>query len=185
MDTKHLTLIGAVKAAGDGATFEGWASTSALDRQGDVIEPAAFARSLPAFLANGPIYWQHAEAYDPLAKPIGKAVGARIADNGLYLTAQWAKTTEAEEVRQLVLDGIVSRLSVGFTPRQMHRDSALGHNVITDLDLLEVSVVAIPANDEARITVAKALDWLDHVAGDDPPVVANAARRRRVITSLR
>lgn len=185
--SEKMALVGAIKAAPAAATFEGWASTSALDRQGDVIEPSAFARSLPAFLDNGPIYWQHAEAYDPLAKPIGKAVDARIADAGLYITAQWAKTAEAEEVRQLVLDGIVSRLSVGFTPRQMHRDSALGHNVITDLDLLEVSVVAIPANDGARITVAKALDWLDHVHGD-APVVADATvarRRRRVITSLR
>jgi len=187
-ESDKMALVGAVKAAAGAPTFEGWASTSALDRQGDVIEPSAFARSLPAFLDNGPIYWQHAEAYDPLAKPIGKAVDARIADAGLYITAQWAKTAEAEEVRGLVLDGIVSRLSVGFTPRQMHRDSALGHNVITDLDLLEVSVVAIPANDGARITVAKALDWLDHVHGDDPGVVADATvarRRRRVITSLR
>jgi HK97 family phage prohead protease len=169
IETKMM-LVGAVKAAGAG--FEGWASTASLDRQGDVVEPSAFARSLPEFLANGLIFWQHAHAFDPLAKPIGKATSARIADSGLYIEARWADTPEAQEVRSLVVDGIVNSLSIGFTPRQMHRDSALGHNVITDLDLLEVSVVAIPANSEARIVAAKS--YLAHTT----------ARRRRVISGL-
>lgn len=168
-----MLLTGAIKAASDTYTFEGWASTSALDKQGDVIEPTAFARSLPAFIDNGPIYWQHEEAYNPTAMPIGKAMSARIADNGLWIVARWANTDQAQEVRQLVMDGIVSRLSVGFTPIQMHRDSALGHNVITEADLLEVSVVAIPANDEARIVAAKA--WLDHRV---------SPRTKRIITSI-
>lgn len=178
---EKMMLVGAVKALGpevDG--FEGWASTSSLDRQGDVVEPSAFARSLPAFLANGLIYWQHAHAFDPLAKPIGKATDARIADSGLYLKARWASTPDAQEVRGLVVDGIVNSLSVGFNPVQMHRDSALGFNVITDLDLLEVSICAMPANTEARITSAKF--YLAGVAlAGDPAFV----RRRRIITTLR
>ena len=170
-----MLLVGAIKAAGDTNTFEGWASTSALDKQGDVIEPSAFAKSLGRFIDNGPIYWQHEEVFNPLAMPIGKAMDARIADNGLWIVAKWANTEQAQQVRGLVLDGIVSRLSVGFTPVRMHRDSALGHNVITEADLAEVSVVAIPANDEARIVAAKA--WL---TGHEP-----APARRRVITSIR
>lgn len=169
-----LHLVGAVKAIAEGAQFEGWASTSDLDRQGDVVEPSAFARSLPAFLRNGPIFWAHAEAYDPLAKPIGKAVDGRIERDGLWIRAKWASTPEAEEVRSLVLDGIVNSLSIGFNPVTMHRDKQTGVNVITDLDLLEVSVVTIPANPAAVITAAKHLAEL-------PPRV----RRNRVITRLR
>jgi uncharacterized protein len=158
-----MMLVGAVKASStDG--FEGWASTADLDRQGDVVEPSAFARSLPAFLRNGPIFWAHAEAYDPQAKPIGKAVDGRIMDGGLWIAAKWASTAEAEEVRSLVLDGIVNSLSIGFNPVKMRRDAATGVNVITDLDLLEVSVVTIPANPAAVITAAKHLAELPAAA---------------------
>lgn len=171
-----MLLIGAVKAASaDAPTFEGWASTSALDHDGDVVMPSAFAESLPAFIDNGPIYWQHEERFNPTAMPIGKTVDARIADNGVWIVARWAKTPQADEVRGLVLDGIVGRLSVGFVPRQMRRDAS-GVNVISKADLFEVSVVALPANPEARIVVAKAHDWLDH----HEPLVP----RRRVITRI-
>jgi HK97 family phage prohead protease len=170
-----ITLVGAVKASTiDSATFEGWASTSDLDRQGDIVEPAAFVRSLPAFLRNGPIFWSHAEAYDPTAKPIGKAIDGRISDGGLFIKAKWANTPEAVEVRSLVTDGIVNSLSIGFNPVQMHRDASTGVNVITDLELLEVSIVTIPANVGAVITAAKHLAELPAV---EP-------RRKRAISRL-
>src|SRR3990170_2598533 len=146
-------LVGAVKAAGAG--FEGWASTSQLDRQGDIVLPEAFASSIEAFRANGPIFWGHAEIHDPLAKPIGRATDAVIRDGGLHIKARWAQTAEAQEVRGLVTDGIVSTLSVGFNPKMA--ETRGGVNYITDLELLEVSVVAIPANIGAVITAAKTL----------------------------
>src|SRR3990172_4694249 len=141
-------LVGAVKAAGAG--FEGWASTSQLDRQGDIVLPEAFASSIEAFRANGPIFWGHAEIHNPLAKPIGRATDAVIRDGGLHIKARWAQTAEAQEVRGLVTDGIVSTLSVGFNPKMA--ETRGGVNYITDLELLEVSVVAIPANIGAAIT---------------------------------
>jgi len=146
-------LVGAVKAAGAG--FEGWASTSQLDRQGDIVLPEAFASSIEAFRANGPIFWGHAEIHNPLAKPIGRATDAVIRDGGLHIKARWAQTAEAQEVRGLVTDGIVSTLSVGFNPKMA--ETRGGVNYITDLELLEVSVVAIPANIGAVITAAKTL----------------------------
>lgn len=150
----QITLVGAVKA-GSPVGFEGWASTSQLDRQGDVVLPSAFAASLPAFLANGPIFWNHAEVHDPLAKPIGRAIGAEIKSGGLYIKARWASHAEAQEVRSLVTDGIVSTMSIGFNP--IHSEVRGGVNVIDQLELMEVSVVAIPANIGAVITASKTL----------------------------
>ncbi len=147
----NVTLIGAVKAGPVG--FEGWASTSQLDRQGDIVLPSAFASSLPAFKANGPIFWNHAEVHDPLAMPIGRTMDAEIRDGGLYIKAKWASHPEAQTVRSLVTDGIVSTLSIGFNP--IHSEMRQGVNVIDQLELMEVSVVAIPANTGAVITTAK------------------------------
>lgn len=149
----NVTLVGAVKAGGAG--FEGWASTSQLDRQGDIVLPSAFAASLPAFKANGPIFWNHAEVHDPLAMPIGRTTDAEIRDGGLYIKARWANTTQAQEVRQLVTDGIVSTMSIGFNPISSVVKG--GVNYIDQLELMEVSVVAIPANTGAIITTAKSV----------------------------
>lgn len=149
-----ITLIGAVKAAGAG--FEGWASTSQLDRQGDVVLPQAFAKSLDAFRANGPIFWNHAEVHDPLAKPIGRATDASIREGGLYIKGRWASTPEAQEVRSLVTDGIVSTMSIGYNPVGGGYMKA-GTHVVDDLELMEVSIVAIPANPGAVIIAAKRL----------------------------
>lgn len=161
-----ITLVGAIKA-GSAAGFEGWASTAQLDRQGDVVQPSAFASSLPAFKANGPIFWNHAEVHDPLAMPIGRTTDAEIRDGGLYIKARWANTPQAQQVRQLVTDGIVSTMSIGFNPISS-RPGKGGINVIDDLELMEVSVVAIPANTGAIITAAKTLtDISTKDAADD------------------
>lgn len=157
MDT--VTLVGAIKAGTAPSGFEGWASTSQLDRQGDIVLPEAFAKSLPAFKANGPIFWNHAEVHDPLAKPIGRTTDAEIRDGGLYIKARWASHAEAQEVRSLVTDGIVSTLSIGFNP--ISSQIRGGVNVIDQLELMEVSVVSIPANTGAVITAAKTLAGLD------------------------
>lgn len=173
-------LVGAVKAL-QADMFEGWASTASLDRQGDVVLPDAFRSSLDSFLSNGPIYWNHAEMSDALAKPIGRAVSAKILSDGLYIKAKWARHAEAREVKDLVDDGIVKSLSIGFRPRDARKGEG-GSNVITDLELLEVSVVAIPANPSAVITASKTLDGIAPPIPDDPPP---PTKRRRVIVRNR
>lgn len=150
-----ISLVGAIKATG-ASGFEGWASTTQLDRQGDIVLPEAFAASLPAFRANGPIFWNHAEAHDPLAMPIGKTTDAEIREGGLYIKARWASHAEAQTVRQLVMDGIVGTLSIGYN--EVHSVLRDGVNFVDELELMEVSVVPIPANTGAIITAAKTLE---------------------------
>jgi HK97 family phage prohead protease len=164
---EQVTLVGAVKS-GSAAGFEGWASTNQLDRQGDIVLPSAFQASLPAFKANGPIFWNHAEVHDPLAMPIGRTMDAEIKEGGLYIKARWASTPEAQQVRSLVTDGIVSTMSIGFNPISSVVKG--GVNYIDQLELMEVSVVAIPANTGAVITAAKTL-----AAFNEPAVTKDSA----------
>ena len=144
------TLIGAVKAAGFSG-FEGWASTTQLDRQGDVVLPEAFAASLSAFKANGPIFWNHAEVHDPLAKPIGRATDAVISEGGLHIKARWASTNEAQEVRSLVMDGIVSTMSIGYNP--ISSTVKAGINYVDRLELMEAGAYILAENSQGLVVV--------------------------------
>lgn len=119
------------------------------DRVGDVIEKGAFA-STPATL---PMLFAHDQAqvigvWDDITEtPEGLSVKGRLLVNDV---------ARAAEARAMIKAGAVSGLSIGFTtkaakPRPNGR-------TITDLDLLEISVVAVPCHPDAQITAIKAAD---------------------------
>jgi protein subunit release factor A len=64
----------------------GYASTPQVDRQGEVILPTAFESSLYNYLQNPVVTWSH-EWWDV---PIGKTVGARVDERGLYVEIEIA-----------------------------------------------------------------------------------------------
>ena len=82
--------------------------------------------------------------------PIGKVVGAKNTDSGFVIRAKLSKTPKADEVYQLVKDGVLTKFSVGFEPVEdrMEKDVV----VRTKANLKEVSVVAMPAYSDASIT---------------------------------
>jgi hypothetical protein len=52
--------------------------------------------------------------------------------------------------------GAVKGLSIGFYPREFDTDEKTGIRTLTDIDLVEVSVVAVPANRNARVQSVRA-----------------------------
>jgi len=121
----------------------GYASTEALDSQGEIIKRDAIEAALPEFMRFGNIR----EMHQPSA--VGKAKGATIDDKGLYLAAKivdddaWAKVKE----------GVYSGFSVAG--RVTARDPLQKH-VITGCDLSEISLVDRPSNPEAVFEMFKA-----------------------------
>jgi HK97 family phage prohead protease len=117
------------------------------DRVGDVIEPKAFQNArapLPLLFAHDP------------AQPVG--VWTDIVTTGAGLTLKGRLLVDdverAREVRALVKAGAVTGLSIGFrtksaTPRKG------GGRTISALELVECSLVTIPAHPGARVTSAK------------------------------
>lgn len=123
------------------------------DRVGDVIEKGAFANALPPL----PILASHVD---------GDAVGVwdeiTETDEGLTVIGRLLvnEVARAKEIRALTREGALRGLSIGFkTLKALPRRG--GGRTITKLELLEISVVAVPAHPGARITSSKGNDMTD------------------------
>ena len=142
-------LTGTIKAAEGGANrYPAWASTEDKDRDKDTIRAEAFEVSLKQYLATNPIILL---GHDMWGLPVGKAVDAKvIKDKGLMTWIEFAETDLGREVRYLVDNGFLNTLSVGFIPRSWETLPEGGREY-TEVDLLEVSIVTVPANAAAQI----------------------------------
>lgn len=149
----ELKLLGA-DAKG---VFQGYASTfgGPPDAYGDIIRKGAFQQALrtheqgdtmPAML------WSHSQS-----EPIGKWLSFEEDHKGLLATGKLTLATQrGQEAYALMQDGAVA-LSIGFI---LGKDGAEMRGSVREIKniarLVEVSLVAVPANTNARITASKA-----------------------------
>lgn len=87
-------------------------------------------------------------------EPIGLITSVAETAEGIEIEARFSDTQAARDAYQLVGDGVIDRLSIGFIPLAYERteDEAGLHTTITSLDLREVSLVPFPAYDGATVT---------------------------------
>lgn len=137
-------------------TFEGYAAAYGnVDSDGDIIQMNAFAKSIQESFPAGRIKVLYQHERD---KPIGMPIEMREDDRGLYVKARVSKTRTGDETLELMRDGVLDRMSVGFiipTGKSEIRDD--GVRVIREGKLMEFSVVTFPANEAAIITAVKSL----------------------------
>lgn len=153
---KKIYLKGVVTKADDGS-YRVLASTAAIDRQGDSIQQNGW--DLKNFMKNPVVLWAH--RYDEL--PVGKATDIAVTSQGLEMGFEFAPATaneKAEQIKQLFEGGFLNAVSVGFIPTERNG------NIITRAELLEVSIVPVPANQEAlRLAMSKGLS-IDKIQAD-------------------
>tara|TARA_B100000131_G_scaffold58042_1_gene53377 strand:+ start:4114 stop:6168 length:2055 start_codon:yes stop_codon:yes gene_type:complete len=138
-----------------GIDIKGSASTNALDRAGDIIEPDAWTKGgLENYKSNPILLFNH-----DYNKPIGKATGLEVTDSGLEINARISKA--AGEVKDLVKDGVLGAFSVGFRVKDADYMTETDGYKIKDAELFEVSVVSVPCNQGATFSVAKSFDTMD------------------------
>lgn len=127
-----------VRFAGYAALFD------TVDNSGDVIRAGAFAASL-AHAGAVPLLWQH--------QP-GAVIGRveRLAEDrrGLRVIAALGEGDDAARAARLVKRGKLDGLSFGYRVRAAGTTAA-GHRELTELELVEVSLVADPMQPGARI----------------------------------
>lgn len=123
-------------------------STPEVDRYGTIIIPSGIEYS--AYLKNPIVLAQHnADEW-----PIGKCLGFAMNGENLEATLQLHRITEeACEVADLVAAGYVKAVSVGIIPTESEEQTIDGKKVMiyTKSELVEFSVVSIPANRDALI----------------------------------
>lgn len=126
------------------------ASTSAVDRQGDVVDQKGW--DLVNFMKNPVLVWAH----DYSQLPIGKVVSAQVVKGKLiadFIFASAEMNPFAQQVKSLYMEGFLNASSVGFIPLERQG------NTITKAELLELSLVPVPANQEAlRLAMSKGLN---------------------------
>lgn len=136
--------------------FEGYAAVFGnIDSANDRIAPGAFTRSLQKCREEGrfpPMLWQH-----DVQKPIGMWQAMHEDSHGLYVSGRLFTDdiAQAREAYALLKENVVSGLSIGYRTAQSARDAKTGVRLLTELDLLEVSIVTFPANERARIRAVK------------------------------
>ncbi len=154
--THHFNVPLELKFLAETGTFEGYASVfHVVDKVNDKIAPGAFRESLAQYKTEGrlpPLLWQH-EA----AEPIGAWREMYEDSHGLFVKGDLFITdiARAKEAHRLLKENVVTGLSIGYRTRQSHREEKTGVRVLTKLDLLEVSLVTFPANEQARVSGVK------------------------------
>ena len=143
MDVKQYAVK--MTSANEQGLFTGHASAFGnVDLEGDIIEPGAFTSTL----ADGHVIKLLAQ--HDMARPIGKVIKATEDSKGLRVEGYISPTAEGRDYRQLVKDGVINEMSIGYVPVKTSVDDR-GIRHLWEVELKEISLVSNPANPAATI----------------------------------
>lgn len=125
-------------------------SDGSLDRMGDVIEPNGW--QLDRIKSDPPVLFNHDRN-----QIVGRWTDVRVKDGKLLGRIVWAKSDKwpmGQYIRDLVREGVLRTVSVGFQPvarEPLTKDADKHHGPFrfTKQELLECSLVSVPANPNA------------------------------------
>lgn len=147
-----------IDKAADGVTDDspvkivGYANTVVKDRYGDVIPVEAWTKgALDNYLKNPVVL-----AFHNYSRPIGKTTDLTLDAVGLKVTAEISPA--AGDVYKLVKDGTIRAFSIGAAVKDMAYDRESDTFVIKELELYEISVVSVPANQDSIFEVSKSFE---------------------------
>jgi hypothetical protein len=183
-----LAGVASVEIAAEDRTEVSKITTEAVDRDREIV--VAKGIDLAAFRSNPVVLLNH----NWTGLPLGKALWVKNEGNGLSAKTQYAKRPQEhtgewvpESVYSLIKQDMLPGKSIGFLPLEARPPEKAEiaqrpelkdvRRIITKSILLEYSVVGIPSNPEALVTIkgfpalAKALDLpvLD-LTGDGEPM---------------
>lgn len=165
--------------------FSGWATTPALDRVQDTIDP------MGAKFTN-PLVLLHQHNHDA---PIGSVTFKKPTAKGIEFEAEIPVIAEAGPLKDRVdtawgeiVHGLVRAVSIGFRPLK-YAFKEDGGIEFQEVEIFELSSVAIPANAEAVISAVKSIDKGFRAAAGvpepeipvDPKSVAASGKIARVV----
>lgn len=141
-----------VKSIAEDGTFAGYASVfNNVDSQRDRVHPGAFKASIAQRDTPVQLLWQH-----QWQQPIG-VISALFEDaRGLVVKGRLLlEVAQAREAYALLKAGVVRGLSIGYSVRRARRNPDTGVRELLELNLWEISLVTLPANEAAQVTVVK------------------------------
>lgn len=124
-------------------------STPSIDEMQEIVEVGAFKSSLEKFMERPRML-----AYHDMMQPVGNWTRLELTEGGL--SGDGFVSSARPDIQQLVIDGVLDGASIGFFINEAEYDEEMELFRIKDLELIEVSLVPIPANRDTFVEVAKA-----------------------------
>lgn len=140
-------------------------SHKSVDRYGEMVDPEAFRKWLPTYQMNPIVMAGHVYVSpDGAPTSVGNVIDIAIIDDGLEGTIKFMVATDAlaESYWARYRDGVQRSVSVGFIAhehemRELELDGVTQRvRVHTEVELVEISLTAIPAQREALVRAASA-----------------------------
>lgn len=131
------------------------------DSYGDIIEPGAFTGTIERRKATGhpfPLCFNH-----DFSAVIGAIENIEEKENGPYIEGGFLDTQLAQDVRKMCLSGAIWQFSFAYEvlkrrePTEEEKKAGIT-NVLQELEVFEISVVTVPANQNAVATEVKSID---------------------------
>ena len=140
MSTIYQKFIGKSKDIGEGIV-EAIVSTDSLDRHEEIVDLKGL--DVSNYMQNPVVLFAH----DSNSLPVGKTLSLVEEGGRLIAKMKFAvkESAFAREVYELIKGGYLNAFSIGFIPKETE------DNVYTKAELLEYSVVPIPANPRALV----------------------------------
>jgi len=161
MEMKHKIYSVETKTVDDEAgIYEALISTEAVDRDGDIV--VADGADIKNYMKNPVVLWAHDYRSLPVAKALKIEVMERIGIKATFQFPEPGTSEQADAVRKLWAGGFLNATSIGFIPKEWEEregdedaDDYLYPRKINTWELLEFSIVPVPANQEALRLGAK------------------------------
>jgi len=156
MDRKTAPVL-EIKSLKETGEFEGYGSTfgGEPDAYGDIIADGAYSESLALHKAKGTmpkLFWQHNSD-----EPIGKWLEAKEDDHGLLMRGKLNMDVQrGREAYALLKAKDIDGLSIGYRIKEYSVDTETYVWTLQKLDLVEVSIVSVGANENAVVQSVKA-----------------------------
>lgn len=162
MEKKHLYKSFELKADELGM-ISGYFSTydKTPDSYGDIVAPGAFTETFKKREESGhpfPLCFNH-----DFSSIIGAVDKVEDTEKGPYIEAHLLDTQLAQDVRKMLMSGAIYQFSFAYdilSARQPDEDEKKAGvtQVLTELEVFEISVVTVPANQNAVVTEVKSID---------------------------
>ena len=126
-------------------------STSSMDRDGEIIEPSAFKKTIPKFMKHPVLVASH--DYRDLTNQIGEWTKLKLTEDGIEGKPKYyigMGNEQADWAYKLAQKGVAA-FSIGFIPKEWEDGDGQKspRRTYKEVELLEISQVIIPSNREA------------------------------------
>ena len=131
---------------GENGSVSGYAiKWGVVDGKKDIHHKGAYARTIEHNDGDF-IFLPNHDKNDP----IGRVTKVVEDDNGLYFEANFADTDTAQKYRDLLMQSVIRKFSMGWVPIRWDRNEHGGRNVY-EAKLMEISPVAIPVGEATEV----------------------------------